>query len=119
MKRIAFSLEDILKLRESLEPARARAKLELAKEKAEMGSAGILEERTLRTSEKLYVSYSLQKWKKLISSIDEALSSLTIDKGISFLERYLPMTEEGNPSKERLKAIERARELCRKCLESI
>ena len=29
------------------------------------------------------------------------------------------MTEEGNPSKERLKAIERARELCRKCLESI
>ncbi|OYT31175.1 MAG: hypothetical protein B6U94_04045 [Thermofilum sp. ex4484_79] len=60
--------------------------MELAKEKAEMRSAGILRKRTLRTSEELYVSYSLQKWKKLISSIDEASSSLTIDKEISFLE---------------------------------
>jgi len=118
-ERTASSLEEIFKLKESLELARARARLELVKEKAEMRSTGIMEERALRASEEPYVYSSLQRWEKLISSIDEALSSLTMDEEISFLEQYLSMTKEGNPSKERLEAIERARELCRKRLESI
>jgi len=118
-ERIVSSLEEIFKLKGSLELARTRAKLEWAKEKAEMTSAGIMEERALTASPEPFGYSPLQRWEKLISSIDEALSSLTIDEEISFLERYLSLTKEGNPSKERLEAIGRARELCRKRLVSI
>ena len=115
-ERMASSLEEIFKLKESLELAKAKAKLEWMKKKAEMRSAGIMEEH-VHTEQYGYSPAS--RWEKLISSIDEALSSLTMDEEISFLEQYLSMTKEGNPSKERLEAIERARELCRKRLESI
>jgi len=118
-ERMASSLEEIFKLKESLELARVRARLEWVEEKAEMRSAGIMEERPLAASQEPYAYSSLQRWEMLISRIDEALSSLTMDEEISFLEQYLSMTKEGNPSKERLEAIERARELCRKRLESI
>jgi len=115
-ERMTSSLEEIFKLKEGLELARTRAKLEWAKEKSEMGSAGIMEEHA-RTEQ--YVYSPASRWEKLISDIDEALSSLTMDEEISFLERYLSLTKDGNPSKGRLETIERGRELCRKRLESI
>lgn len=115
-ERMTSSLEEIFKLKESLELARTRAKLERAREKSEMESMGIIEEQVHGGP---YVYSPTSRWEKLISDIDEALSSLTIDEEISFLERYLSLTKGGNPSKERLAAIERGRELCRKRLESI
>jgi len=110
------SLESLFKLKEDLEMMRVRAKLEWVREKAEIGEARMIDKKAVGEQ---HVYSSVSRWEGLISDIDKALSSLTIDEEISFLERYLSLTQGGNPSKERSEAIERGRELCGKRLEAI
>jgi len=111
-ERMTTSFEEFFKLKESLELIKARAKIAYVKEKAKIDEQNLV---TVPTEE-IYIYSAPYGWEKIISNIDQALSSLTIEEEISFLERYLSFTKEGNPSGETFRT---GRELCRKRLESI
>jgi len=118
---LSLSVEDMFSLREVLEIARARAKLEWAKEKI-----GLMENPTLRelversapSKQDLY-PLSLQRWEDLISKIDDALSSLSIEEEASITERYLSLLKEKLSLKARREEVEKGISICQQRLSSI
>jgi len=118
---LSLSVEDMFSLREVLEIARARAKLEWAKEKI-----GLMENPTLRElversapSKQDFYPLSLQRWEDLISKIDDALSSLSIEEEASITERYLSLLKEKLSLKARREEVEKGISICQQRLSSI
>jgi len=118
---LSSSIEDMFSLREALELARARAKLERAKEKIGLMKNPAFREIVERTSPSKQDIYpiSLQKWEDLISKIDVALSSLSIEEEASITERYLSLLKEKLSLKARREEIEKGILICRQRLRSI
>jgi len=120
--QLSISIKEIYRLRETLELAKAKAKLEWAKEKIgirefeESESYRGLEE-DIDLKRRLYAP--LHEWKELIARIDSALSSLTVDEEISIIEQYLYLIKEGASIIGGSEEIERAKSICQKRLDSI
>lgn len=115
--QLSVSVEEIFKLREVLGLARARAKLEWAREKV-----GLEEFRTLENQRKDYtlelkeirsMDWPLNKWEEVVSRIDVALSSLTMGEEILIIEQYLSLIKERFASaKAESEEVERVKGLC-------
>lgn len=114
---LSISLEEVFSIRESLELAKAKAKLEWAKEKISMAintTSTIVSPQSQKREESEYVRaysdiaqsdfladqnsrekiYSLQRWENLISKIDTALSQLPVEDETEIIEQYLSMLKE-------------------------
>ena len=102
--RIFNLLERLFNLREFLELAKVRAKLEWVNEKIGLRNLENMfgEEYVSRD---FLLKSSLSRWEEIINSIDSAFSSLTIDDEITFLSQYLNMVREREPSSEEFKRI--------------
>jgi chromosome segregation ATPase len=137
-------VEDVFKLRESLELAKAKAKLEWAKEKVStplpiipsIESPPVQKSEDLRyiraysdvvqsdffadeTSRVRVSSFELQKWEDLISKIDSALSSLPIEDETGIIEQYLSIIKEKLTIGPKTAEVEKAFSLCQQRLSSI
>jgi hypothetical protein len=141
---LSVSVEDVFKLRESLELAKAKAKLEWAKEKVRTPTPPTPTVETLPAQKSLNPQYvraysdvvqsdyftdetsnvkiyssGLQRWEKLISKIDSALSSLSIEDETGIIEQHLSMIKEKITIGSKSAEMERAFSLCRQRLSSI
>ena len=125
--QLSISIEEIYRLRETLELAKAKAKLEWAKEK--IGIKEFEESILTKLKDDAYLRHDaylkrelyapLYKWKELIERIDSVLSSLTVDEEISIIEQYLYLIKEGASIIGGSEEIERAKSVCQKRLDSI
>lgn len=114
---LSLSIEKIFKVRENLEILRARAKIEWAKEKLDLGVREQEEGGRVLSEEQYYrreVYSPLYKWQEIINKIDDALSSLKFEDELSIIERYLLITRERRNVKT--KEVEEAIEICRQRL---
>ena len=102
--RIFNLLERLFNLREFLELAKVRAKLEWVNEKIGLRNLENMFGEGYVSRDFLLKS-SLSRWEEIINSIDSAFSSLTIDDEITFLSQYLNMVREREPSSEEFKRI--------------
>jgi predicted nucleic acid-binding Zn-ribbon protein len=141
---LSVSVEDVFKIRESLELAKAKAKLEWAKEKVRTPSSTIPTTGSppaQKSADSKYVraytdvvrgdyfadeashvkiySSELQRWEELISKVDSALSSLPIEDETRIIEQYLSMIKEKISVGPKSAEIEKAFSLCRQRLGSI
>ncbi|MBS7614699.1 hypothetical protein KEJ18_03080 [Candidatus Bathyarchaeota archaeon] len=142
--QLSITVEEVFRLRESLEIAKAKAKLEWAKEKV---STPIPATSTIETSpsQKLedlkYVraysdviqsdyfadeasrvkvySLGLQRWEYLISKIDMALSALPIEDETGIIEQYLSILKGKTNVGPKATEIEKAISLCQQRLNAI
>jgi len=129
-EQLSISIEEIFRLREILEIAKVKAKLEWAREKIKLkdlstSSSKLPEPPKMILQEGIYtrrdVYLPLYRWQEIVNRIDEALSSLTIDEELSLIEKYLTLIKE----KEKVspstgsKEIERAKEICKQRLKAI
>jgi chromosome segregation ATPase len=137
-------VEDVFKLRESLELAKAKAKLEWAKEKVStpLPTTPPIEPSQVLTAEDLrYVraysdvvqsdffaddtsrvrgsSFELQKWEDLILKIDSALSLLPIEDETGIIEQYLSIIKEKKAIGPKTAEVDKAFTLCQQRLGSI
>lgn len=119
---LSMSVREIFNLREMLELARAKAKLDWAKEKIGLkefevpeGQMIIKDDAYLRRE--LYSS--LYKCEDVISKIDSTLSSLTMEEEASIIEQYLSLIKERFIPRAASDEIERARAACQQRLDSI
>lgn len=112
-EQLSSSVMKVFEFREVLELAKAKAKLEWAKEKVSaptglMGTLQFLSTETVKrytdvvessywredfTGKKPYAT-NLQRWEDLISKIDSALSSLSIEEETAIIEHYLSFISE-------------------------
>jgi len=121
-KELSVAVEEIFRLREVLELAKAKAKLEWAKEKI-----GIREYETPEVRELSKADYYLRqevysplyRWEDLISKIDAALSSLTMEEEIFTLEQYLSLVKERLSPDVSSPELERGKVVCQRRLDSI
>jgi len=111
--RLSALLEEQFNLREFLELAKTKAKLEWAKEKLGLKEFESRQRSTYASQDTLH--YPLLKWERIISSIDEAFASLPIEDEISFFSQYLNMIKERGSSGE----IERSKAFCQRRLDEI
>ncbi len=121
---LSRSVEEIFRLREMLELAKAKAKLEWAKEKV-----GLTEFETEESHSILqydgYVKGHMDliaptsTWENLMSRIEAALSSLTIEQEASIIERYLSFIKEKFPSETGLEEVNKVKALSQDRLNSI
>ncbi len=121
---LSRSVEEIFRLREMLELAKAKAKLEWAKEKV-----GLTEFESEETHSILqYNGYvkghmdlisQTSTWENLMSRIDATLSSLTIEQEASIIERYLSLIKEKFSSEAGLEEVNRVKAVCQGRLNSI
>jgi len=102
--RIFNLLERLFNLREFLELAKVRAKLEWVNEKIGLRNLENMFGEGYVSRDFLLKS-SLSRWEEIINSVDSAFSSLTIDDEITFLSQYLNMVREREPSSEEFKRI--------------
>lgn len=116
--QLSVTVDEIFKLREMLDLSRARAKLEWAKEKIGLKELETPERQTMLRGDPYYHS-PLYRWEELVSKIDAALSSLTMEEELSIIERYLALIKERLASKVGSEEIERTRTVCRQRLDSI
>ncbi|MEM3041781.1 MAG: hypothetical protein QXG97_07160 [Nitrososphaerota archaeon] len=119
--QLSTSVEEIFRLREMLEVAKAKAKLEWAKEKI-----GMRETETQQPQEptrNIYVRrdvYSpLSRWEEIANRIDAALSSLTVEEEASIIEQYLSLVKERLSVNAGSEQIERGVELCRERMKPL
>ena len=111
--QLSSSVMRVFELREVLELAKAKAKLEWAKEKVStppslMGTLESMSTQSVKrykdvvesdywredfTAQKVYTT-NLQRWVDLISKIDTALSSLPIEEETAIIEHYLSFINE-------------------------
>jgi chromosome segregation ATPase len=135
--QLSQSVEDIFRLREVLELARAKAKLEWAKEKigAHQTSPGTFESARKRYAGRdkdvvqsdflrepesgQAIPPSLYRWEVLVSEIDGALSSLAIEEETAIIEQYVSLIKEKLALEARSEEIEHAVSVCRQRLNSI
>lgn len=111
--KLATLLEEQFNLREFLEVAKTKAKLEWAKEK--LGLKEFEDKNKERYNPESTPHYPLIKWERIINSIDEAFNSLTIDDEISFITQYLNMIKE----RGQLSEVKRSRSFCKERLDEI
>lgn len=112
---LSSSVGELFNLREKLELARVKAKLEWVKEKIgikefETGPFESLIRHDQYLKRNLYSS--LSEWENLISDIDKALSSLKVEDEVFIIEQYLLLTKERRLSQESI-------EICRRRLSEI
>jgi len=119
---LSMSVEEVFKLRGTLELARARAKLEWAKEKIGLKELENPDSQSL-LKEDAYLRHELYsplyKWEDIISKIDAALSSLTIEEEALIIEQYLSLLKERLSAKAGSEEIERGMAVCQQRLNSI
>lgn len=112
-EQLSSSVMKVFEFREVLELAKAKAKLEWAKEKVSTPASllGTLESMSTEsvkrykdivesdywrddyTARKVYTA-NLQRWEDLISKIDSAMSSLSIEEETAIIEHYLSFINE-------------------------
>jgi len=120
--QISISVEEIFKLRELLELARVRAKLEWAKEKIGLKEFETPDHQRMLAGDAYLTRelYSpLNKWEEMTSKIDGALSSLTLEEEASIIEQYLSLIKERLSAKAGIEDIERGKAACKERLSSI
>jgi hypothetical protein len=142
--QLSVSVEDIFRLRESLELAKAKAKLEWAKEKVSTPAPTMPAIESPRTPKNVNLQYvraysdvlqsdffadensrvkmysmGLQRWEYLISKIDSALSTLPIEDETGIIEQYLSLIKEKITIGSRTAEMDKALSLCRQRLGSI
>jgi hypothetical protein len=142
--QLSESVEDVFRLRESLELAKAKAKLEWAKEKVSMPTPTMstvesapaqkfTELKYIRaysdvvqsdyfadeaSRAKIY-SLELQRWEDLISKIDSAMSSLPIEDETGIIEQYLLTIKKKLSTGPKSSEMEKAFSLCQQRLGSV
>jgi len=128
----------VFELREVLELAKAKAKLEWAKEKVSVptGLFGTLESISAesvkrykdvvqsdfwREDSRAHNTYStgLQRWDDLISKIDSTLSSLPIEEETAIVEHYLSFINEKLSVEAESESLEAGLSICQQRLGSI
>jgi len=96
-EQFSATVEEMYGLREALELARARAKLEWAKEKIELEEF-VTPERQDALDRDNYlrrkVYEPLHKWEEVVSKIDAAFASLTIEDEASIIQQCLSLMRE-------------------------
>jgi len=116
-RNLSVSFEEMLNLRRMLELSRTRAKLEWAKDKKELEETiGVLKNNVSMERE-LYSP--LHRWESIISDINKALSSLTIEEELSLIEQYLSVTKELFDREAQSEEIEKSRILCEQRLKAL
>lgn len=121
-EHLSISIKEMFRLRKILELARARAKVEWAKEKTGLAEFEAPERQRMLKDDTFLrreLFSSLYKWEDVISKIDAALSSLTVEEEASIIERYLSFPRERLNQKERSGEIEGAEAACQQRLDSI
>jgi len=120
---LSMLVEEIFKLRETLELDRARAKLEWAKEKIGLKEFEIPEHARVSAAEEAYLKRQLYaplyRWEDIISKINSALSSLTMDEEASIIEQYLSLVKERLSPKAGSEESKGGRTVCQHRLNSI
>jgi len=142
--QLSVSVDDVFRLRESLELAKAKAKLEWAKEKVSTPlptTPSIESPPTQKLEDLKYVraysdvvqsdyfadetsrvkvySLGLQKWDYIISKIDLALSTLPIEDETGIIEQYLSILKEKISVGPKTAETEKALSLCKQRLNTI
>ncbi len=135
---LSLSVAKVFELREVLELAKARAKLEWAKEKVStpaslMGTLEYMSTESVKrykdvvesdywrddyTARKVYAT-NLQRWEDLISKIDAALSSLPIEEETAIIEHYLSFINEKLSLEAGSGTLKTGLSVCRQRLGSI
>lgn len=141
-KQLSISVDDIFRLREVLELAKAKAKLEWAKEKVAApyfppGAQKIGESQAVadlqyvrgyaevlhsdywteqRKMGKPVYSMAVAKWEELISKIDAALTSLSIEEEAGIIEQYLSLIREKLSFGTGTEEVQRAMTVCQQRL---
>ena len=135
-EQLSVSLEEISRLREALELAQVKGKLEMSGEKMAAGEyertasrgarfketyvADLREQKIARALTHSSVYYpSVYRWEEIVSRIDAAFSSTTIEEEASIIEQYLSLINERISPKSGSEKVERAKALCRQRLNSI
>lgn len=135
-EQLSISLEEMFKLREALELAQVKVKLELAGEKTAAGEsertasleaksrgtyvADLREQKMARALTHLSVYYpSVYRWEEIVSKIGAAFSSMTIGEEASIIEQYLSLINERVSPRSGSEKVERGKALCRQRLNSI
>lgn len=121
--QLSISVEEIFRLREVLEITKAKAKLEWAKEKVgftepETKGVYMLFEREDYTRNLAGATIS-SRWESMISKIDSALSTLTIEEELSIIKQYLSLIESRFSPRVDSAKIERAKMVCEQRLSRI
>jgi len=136
--QLSLSAENIYKLREHLEIAKAKARLEWAKRKVGVPArspeppvstnlqidrrfADVLESDyfPLRESSQNNYPTGLQNWESMVSRIDRTLSSLPIDAEAAIVEWSLSLIKEKIPDEAGSRQTRRALSVCRQRVNSI
>ena len=122
--QLSTSVEEIFRSREILELARARAKLEWAREKMgrkefESEDAHSILQYDNYVKGHLDLITPVSRWEEIISRIDEALSSLKVEQEASIIERYLSLAKEKFPAEAESGKAERVKAVCQNRLGSI
>jgi len=135
---LSLSVAKVFELREVLELAKAKAKLEWAKEKVStptslMGTLESMSTESVKrykdvvesdywredfTAHKVYTT-NLQRWEDLISKIDAALSSLSIEEETAIIEHYLSFINEKLSLEAGSDTLKTGLSVCRQRLGSI
>jgi len=142
-KQLSTSVEDLFVLRENLELIRAKATIEKSKNKEAInkeskavktivapkgedlryvrGYSDVIESNywaETGAGQTVY-SPSLGKWEGLISKIDSALSSLTMDKELSIIEQYLSFFNQNPTLITNHEQAEKAVSICKQRLTTV
>jgi len=112
--QLSASVEEIFRSREMLEIAKAKAKLEWAKEKIGMRESETESQETGKRD--IYMrreAYSpMSRWEGIANRIDAVLSSLTVEEESSIIEQYLSLVKERLSARGGSQGIERGLALC-------
>ncbi len=142
-KQLSTSVEELFVLRENLELIRAKATIEKSKNKEAInkeskavktivapkgedlryvrGYSDVIESNywaETGAGQTVY-SPSLGKWEGLISKIDSALSSLTMDKELSIIEQYLSFFNQNPTLVTNHEQAEKAVSICKQRLTTV
>jgi len=121
-EQLSATVEEIYRLRETLELAKARAKLEWAKEETEL-KEGLTQERQDMLKRDVYLRRKLyaplHRWEEVISKVDAALASLTIEEEASIIQQCLSLMREKLHSRTPGDERERRKRLCQQRLEAV
>jgi hypothetical protein len=121
---LSKSVEEIFRLREMLELAKVKAKLEWTKEKIGLKDFESEEYHSLLQYDGYVKGHMdllapISTWESMISKIDAALSSLTIEEEASIIERHLSFVKEKFATETGSVEVQRVKALCQDRLNLI
>ncbi len=119
---LSFLVDRIFNLREILETAKAKAKLEWTKERIRMKAveSDLYLKMVKGESHVKRVSSPIHRWEEIISRIDRALSYLTIEDEVTILSHYLSSVKwSDGATSGGSDGIERAKSLCKQRMNMI